>query len=141
MLKNFLCIQSVLTFLKLFKIMKYKFPFENLNVWVLSKDLTVIIYQQTKSFSTREKYALIDQMRRASVSVSSNLAEGNSRRGKSDRIRFFNISYSSLMELISQTIIAFELGYINESCCDLIREKGSEISNKINSLINSIESR
>jgi len=119
--------------------MKYKFPFENLNVWVLSKDLKVIIYQQTKSFSTREKYGLIDQMR--CLSVSSNLAEGNSRRGKSDRIRFFNISYSSLMELISQTIIAFELGYINESCCDLIREKGSEISNKINSLINSIESR
>lgn len=121
--------------------MKYKFPFENLNVWVLSKDLSVIIYQQTKTFNIQEKYGLIDQMRRASVSVNSNLAEGNSRMGKSDRIRFFNISYSSLMELISQSIIAFELGYINESCCDLIREKGAEISNKINSLINSIESK
>lgn len=121
--------------------MTYIFSFEKLKVWTLSKELTLIIYSSTDLFDEKEKYILIDQMRRAAVSVCSNLAEGNSRRCKADRLRFFNIAYSSLMEVLSQTVIAFELNYINESSYKLIREKGSELSNKINSFIISIESK
>lgn len=120
--------------------MKYIFTFEKLNVWVLSKDLTVLIYQTTCAFPESEKYGLVPQMQRAAISVSSNIAEGNSRRGKSDRIKFFNIAFSSLMEIISQSIIAFELGILEVKTLDEIRLKGSEISNKLISMMNNQQS-
>ncbi len=116
--------------------MNYKFPFENLKVWSISKDLAVEVYSLCKKFEKSEVYGLRTQMQTSAVSISSNIAEGNSRRNVKDRIRFFNIAYSSLMELISQTLIACELGLIDINQTTELRKRGIEIASMLISLIN-----
>ena len=87
--------------------MSYKFSFEKLNVWIDSKELIKMIYKLTYKFPDEEKFSLTCQLRRASVSVASNLAEGTSRKT--------NIAFSSLMEVLSQVIIAKELNFVEEN--------------------------
>jgi len=93
---------------------EHKFSFENLIVWQDSRVLTKIIYEITKSYPDSEKYSLTNQMRRASISVSSNIAEGTARISKKDQAHFYQIAYSSLMELLNQAIISKDLNFINE---------------------------
>ena len=88
--------------------MSYKFSFEKLNVWVDSKELIKIIYNITKSFPDEEKFGLTNQLRRASISVTSNLAEGTSRNTNKDMAHSTTLSFSSLMEVLNQIIIAHE---------------------------------
>jgi len=116
--------------------MNYVFPFEKLEVWSLSRKLAVKIYIETGDFPSAEKFGLTDQIKRAVVSVSSNIAEGNSRKNKNDRVRLFNIAFASLMELMSQIIIAVDLGFIREERYHENRLLIAEISNKLNALIN-----
>ena len=94
--------------------MSYKFSFEKLEVWQLSKDFVKEIYKITESFPKSEKYGLISQITRASVSVASNLAEGTSRVSYKDQAHFSQLAYSSLMEVICQLIIAKDLHMIKE---------------------------
>lgn len=117
--------------------MNYTFPFEKLQVWHLSKTLAVHIYIFTSEFPDSEKFGLSNQMRRSVISISSNIAEGNSRHGKNDRVKYFNIAFASLMELLSQAIIANELQILNNISLTSIRNSGSEISNKLLALIDS----
>ena len=116
--------------------MKYLFSFEKLNVWVASKDLALLIYKSSEGFPKTENFGLVNQIRRSSISVSSNIAEGNSRKSKTDRLRFFNIAYSSMMEMLSQSIIGYELGFITSDNYYKIRELSNEISNKLIALMN-----
>lgn len=116
--------------------MNYTFPFEKLDVWKLSRKLAVKVYLESADFPITEKYGLTDQMKRAAVSVSSNIAEGNSRKGINDRIRFLNIAYASLMELMSQMLIAVDLEFMAENKYIENRVLIAEISNKLNALIN-----
>jgi four helix bundle protein len=116
--------------------MKYLFSFEKLNVWVASKDLALLIYKSSEGFPKTENFGLVNQIRRSSISVSSNIAEGNSRKSKTDRLRFFNIAYSSMMEMLSQSIIGYELGFITSDNYHKIRELSNEISNKLIALMN-----
>jgi len=88
--------------------------YRNLIVWQRSKDLIVQIYKITKQFPKEELYVLSSQMKRCSISVASNIAEGNQRRTIKDIIRFLNIAQGSLIELGCQLDIAYELGFINE---------------------------
>jgi len=88
--------------------MTYKYSFEKLNVWVDSKELIKIIYNIIKSFPDEEKFGLTNQLRRASISVASNLAEGTSRNTNKDMAHFTMLSFSSLMEVLNQIIIAHE---------------------------------
>ncbi|WGK63984.1 four helix bundle protein [Croceiramulus getboli] len=81
--------------------MAYEFSFEKLEVWSDAKDLVKQIYTQTKKFPDDEKFSLTSQLRRAAVSVGSNLAEGTSRRSKKDQAHFSNLAYSSLMEVLN----------------------------------------
>lgn len=115
--------------------MNYVFNFEKLNVWVLSKDLAVFIYWVTDKFPSHDKYGIVDQIRRSTLSVSSNIAEGNSRNSHRDRIKYFNIAYSSLMESVSQAFVAQELNYLNEAVTNFFKQKSAEISNKLIALI------
>ncbi|MEH6536149.1 MAG: four helix bundle protein [Psychroserpens sp.] len=92
--------------------MAYTFSFEKLNVWIDSKELIKLIYTITKEFPSDEKYGLTSQLRRASVSVASNLAEGTSRNTNKDKAHFTTLSFSSLMEVLNQIIIAKELNFI-----------------------------
>lgn len=111
-----------------------KFSFENLEVWKDVKLLTKDIYIITKSFPEEEKYGLVSQLRRAIISVSSNIAEGSSRMSKKDQAHFYQIAFSSLMEVLSQLLISVELEYIKESDVEKLREKISIIGYKINAL-------
>ncbi len=79
------------------------FGFENLDTWKSAIDFAGLVYRLAHKLPDDERYGLISQMRRAAVSISSNLAEGNSRTSRKDYLRFVEIAYGSLMEVISQT--------------------------------------
>lgn len=116
--------------------MEYTFSFEKLNVWIDSKELVKLIYLVTKDFSSEEKFGLTNQLRRASISVASNLAEGTSRKTSKDKSHFTTLSFSSLMEVLNQIIIAKELNFLNEDTYKIVRTEIEKISNKLNALRN-----
>ncbi|NPA37540.1 MAG: four helix bundle protein [Chlorobi bacterium] len=112
----------------------YTFSFEKLEVWQLSRKLSVNIYKTTSSFPHEELYGLTSQLRRAADSVSSNIAEGNFRLSQKDKAHFFEMSFSSLMEVMNQLIISFDLKFLNEETLNSYRKEIAELSNKLNSL-------
>ncbi|PHR45608.1 MAG: four helix bundle protein [Fluviicola sp.] len=118
-----------------------EYGFEKLLVWQEAKDFAVLIYRITQSFLDEEKYGLTNQIRRATISVSSNIAEGANRTTKNDQARFYSIAYSSLMEVLSQTIISAELSFMTIENKDKIRIKIESISNKLNALKNATTKR
>jgi len=113
------------------------YSFEKLNVWKESLELVTSIYKITNNFPREEKFGLISQIRRATVSVSSNLAEGTSRKTNKDKAHFTTISFSSAMEVLNQLIISKELDYISENDYILVRQRIEKITNMLNSLRNS----
>ena len=112
----------------------YVYPFEKLIVWQLAKKLVVRIYTVTKSFPSEEKYGMFSQVRRAAVSVCSNIAEGSGRTTAKDQAYFYSLAYSSLMELLNQLLIAEDLGWIKSDVMLEVRMEIEAISIKINSL-------
>ena len=114
----------------------YQFGFEKLNVWQDAKGLTNIIYKLTKKFPGDEKFVLTTQMRRAALSVCSNIAEGSSRKSQKDQAHFYHMSYSSLMELFSQCIIAKDQSYINDEQLIECRKSINKTANMLNALRN-----
>lgn len=92
------------------KITSYK----DLIAWQKAIELAVVIYQLTAGLPDSEKFGLTNQIRRASVSVSSNIAEGFGRRSHAERLRFYEISRGSLNEVESQLIIATKIRYISD---------------------------
>jgi len=114
--------------------MIYLFAFEKLDVWKLAKDFAVELYRVTDSFPREEKFGLVSQMNRAAVSVASNIAEGSSRISKKDKAHFYQIAFSSLMEVTSQLLIVRDLGFIENKEYERLRLIIYEISNKLNAL-------
>lgn len=114
--------------------MSYLFSFEKLNVWIDSKELVKMIYTVTRKFPDEEKFGLTSQLRRASISVASNLAEGTSRTTSKDKAHFTTISYSSLMEVLNQLILAKELGFLQDKEYNTLRENIEKVANKLNAL-------
>lgn len=88
---------------------------KDLIVWQKSIQLVVEVYKLTKTLSEEEKYGLISQMRRASVSIPSNIAEGSGRNSTKEYVRFVNISRASLSELDTQLIICKELNFVSDT--------------------------
>ena len=86
--------------------------FRQLNVYIKAKELVARVYGLLKKFPKEEQYALCDQLRRAVVSIPSNIAEGCGRETQKDQTHFLNIAYGSLMEIYSQLDVACDLGYI-----------------------------
>ena len=99
------------------------YSFENLNVWKESRQLVLLIYKLQASFPSIEKYGLGDQIRRAVVSVSSNIVEGNARYSLKEQIHFIDIALGSLMEVYCQLILAYDLEYITLEQLNLCNEK------------------
>ncbi len=120
--------------------MLYLFAFEKLDVWKLAKDFAVELYKVTNSFPKEEKFGLVSQMNRAAVSVASNIAEGSARISKKDKAHFYQIAFSSLMEVTSQLLIVRDLGFIEVKEHDRLRLIIYEISNKLNALYKSQQS-
>lgn len=112
----------------------YKFSFEKLEVWKNTKQLTLVVYHFIESFLQSKKYGLTSQIFRASVSISSNLAEGTSRKTKKDKAHFTTMAYSSLMKLLNQIIISKDLSFLQEQDYEFIRKQIDHIANQLNSL-------
>ena len=112
----------------------YKFGFEKLEVWQNSIQLSKLIYYLTLSFPKEEIYGLTSQIRRAMISVSSNIAEGSSKNSLKDQARFSEIAFGSLLEVLNQIILAFELSYISEENYIDCRNKIEIISRQLNAL-------
>ena len=112
----------------------YQFSFEKLEVWQLARILTTDIYKHTAKFPQEEKYMLISQLRRAAVSVASNLAEGTTRIKPKDKAHFTTVAFSSLMEVFNQIIIAVDLGYLNNEDLIKYRKQIQTLSIKLSNL-------
>ncbi len=119
----------------------HTYNFEKLDVWEKSRKLVVKIYKLTKDFPIDEKYGMVSQMRRAAVSICSNIAEGSGRTTSKDQSRFYTNVYSSLLELLNQVLIAEELGWVNSNEVLAFRKMAEEVSNKINALRNAVLKR
>ena len=105
-------------------------PHYKLDVWKNSMDLVDMIYEITREFPDEEKFGLSSQMRRAAVSIPSNLAEGAAREGKMEFANFINIAKGSLSELETQVIISERQSYIDEKkeLIGLIEKISSQLS-------------
>lgn len=110
------------------------FRFEKLDVWHRSVDLADAVYSVTSQFPAEERFGLCSQMRRASVSVSSNIAEGSGRTSNRDFDRFVEIAYGSLMEVVSQLFIADRQRFLGQGAFDSIYERAQEIARMLSGL-------
>ncbi len=88
--------------------------YKTLDVYIVAKDLVLNVYRLMEKFPIEERYALCDQLRRAVISVPSNIAEGLGRGSEKEQVRFIEIAYGSLMEVETQLDIAYELKYITK---------------------------
>ena len=114
-----------------------QYSFEKLNVWQEAKKLVVDVYHLLDCFPKFEKYALCDQIRRAIVSVPSNIAEGCGRVSIREQVHFLEIAYGSLLEAFNQLLIAIELNYITEKSVEEIKPTIDAVAKMLNGLRNS----
>lgn len=98
--------------------MKYIRSYKKLEVYTIGKELVLRVYELLKKFPKEEQYALCDQLRRAVISVPSNVAEGLGRLSEKEQVRFIEIAYGSLLEVEAQLDLAYDLRYITEEDLD-----------------------
>lgn len=115
--------------------------FTDLEVWKRAHELTLLTYKLTDEFPKEEKYALTDQIRRAVVSIESNIAEGFSRIGKLGKRQFYSIAKGSLAEVECQILIAKDLGYFGEVDPQKMGELIIEIGKMLTGILKSINRR
>lgn len=102
--------------------------YKKLVVWIEAKNLTVLVYKLTENFPKSEEYGLKGQMRRASVSVMSQIAEGWLRKSKKEKLHYLEISEGSLLELESQAVVAKEVGYWDDEKYEKFNIQRSKVS-------------
>lgn len=112
--------------------------YQELIVWQRSMDLVEEIYRTTKAFPREELYALTSQIRRAAVSIPSNIAEGQGRRTTADFLRHLSIAYGSLREIETQAMIAHRLTYIAQANLESVMNRAGEIGRLLNGLMSSL---
>jgi four helix bundle protein len=112
----------------------YQFSFERLDVWQRGRELCKIIYQISHKFPPDERFGATQQIRRAALSITCNLAEGSSRHKSVEKARYTEIAYGSLMEVLNLLIVAVDLHFISEITFTDTRPIIEEISNKLNRL-------
>ena len=113
--------------------------YRDLVAWQKAMDLVTAVYQITASFPKEELYGLISQLRRAAVSVPSNIAEGQGRRGRAEFRHFLRQASGSLMELETQMMISERLGYISSESASNVLQGSAEVGRILNGLIASLE--
>jgi four helix bundle protein len=117
------------------------FNFEKLQIWNDARSLVKEVYRMTSTFPKDEIFGLTNQLRRATVSILLNLAEGANRSSKKEKIRFYEISHTSIDEVVAGFYVAFDLGYVKklefEKTYDLLSKQAA----KTVALKNSIKSR
>ena len=109
-----------------------EYSYQTLNVYKDAKALVVDVYKLLKQYPAEERYALCDQIRRAAISITSNIAEGMSRYSDKEKVHFLEIAYASMMEVESQLDISVDLGYITKeqfvAIADSINSVGKQLS-------------
>jgi len=111
--------------------------FTDLVAWQEAHKLVIIIYKITDKFPAKEVYGLTNQMRRAAVSITSNIAEGFSRRGKKEKMQFYYLAKGSSTELQNQLLIAKDVGYLDKNLFNQIAQQTVQVSKLIFGLIRS----
>lgn len=115
--------------------------FYDLDAWKKGHSLALEIYKITKVFPREELYGIVSQLRRATSSITANIAEGFARYHFKDKIKFYYISRGSVSEVQNFLILAKDLGYIDIKICQKLGEKSNEVGKLINGLIKSIENQ
>jgi four helix bundle protein len=113
--------------------------YKDLRVWRQSVDLALEIYRQTQTFPKNEVYGLTSQLRRAAISVPSNIAEGKGRSSDKELVLFLHHSRGSLLEVETQLLIAQELGYIEVTKAKHLLDQVENLAKALNALINSLK--
>ncbi|HEV8660564.1 MAG TPA: four helix bundle protein [Thermoanaerobaculia bacterium] len=113
--------------------------YRDIVAWQRAMALVSEIYKCTETFPRREIYGLTNQIRRAAVSVPSNIAEGKGRRSKKEYVQFLYRARGSLHELETQLEIALNLGYLPAGLFGQVREAASAVARPLNGLITSVE--
>jgi four helix bundle protein len=112
--------------------------FKDLIAWQRGMDLVEMVYAVTKNFPAEELYGLTSQLRRAAVSIPSNIAEGQGRSSAGDFLRFLTMAYGSLREVETQLLIAVRLKYLGPSDLEPIQKLCDETGRLLNGLMNSL---
>ncbi|HKS17197.1 MAG TPA: four helix bundle protein [Planctomycetota bacterium] len=115
--------------------MRHLQSFRNLKVWKECHSLTLVIYRSTRTFPPDERFGLIQQLRKAAVSLESNIAEGSGRGTDSDFRRFLFIALGSLAEVECQVLVSKDLGWLNGAAYDKLIVQIVEIRRMLMSLI------
>ena len=116
-------------------------PHEKLDVWKKSIDLTIVIYELTELFPRGERFGLTSQIRRASVSIAANIAEGAARRSSKEFAHFLTVSQGSASEVETELLIAFKLRYVSEEDYLRVRSQMEEIGRMITGLCNHLRAK
>ena len=114
------------------------FNFEKLEVWHKAIQFADAVYRLTRSFPDEERFGLTSQMRRAAVSISSNIAEGTSRHKRDDYARFIEIATGSLFEVVSQSFMGKNQGFLNETDFHTLYAAAEEQSRMLSGLRKSL---
>jgi len=113
--------------------------YKELNVWQKSYQFCLEIYRVTQKFPKEERYGITSQIRRAAVSVPSNIAEGYGRKTTKEYIQFLYIAYGSNCELETQILLSGDLGYIETDKLEILRDGVEEVERMLKALIKSLE--
>jgi four helix bundle protein len=111
-----------------------EYYYEKLEVWQKARNVVKLIYQETEKFPNSELFGLSIQMRRAAVSVASNIAEGSCRTSEKDKSRFYEISYGSVVELRVQATLAHDLKYLSDENLNLLIQEFDQIARMLSGL-------
>lgn len=115
--------------------------FTDLIAWQKGHALVLMVYRVTLTFPRNEAFCLIDQMRRCAVSITSNIAEGFSRRGAKEKIQFYYMALGSTTELQNQLLIARDLGYLIQKQFNELASQTVEVHKLLNGLIKSLKNK
>lgn len=111
--------------------------FTDLNTWKEAHQLALLVYKTTVNFPEQEKFGIVSQMRRSAVSITSNIAEGFGRNTRRDKIQFYTITRGSILELQSQSLLSFDLGYTNKNEFDALIRQITIVSKLLSGLVKS----
>ena len=114
--------------------------FTDIKVWQRSHALALEIYRHTQAFPKDERYGVTSQLRRAAVSVATNIAEGSKRRSNPDYARFLNMAEASLAETEYLCILSRDLNYLSGEAADALIVEAAEIARMLNALREKVES-
>ncbi|CDN75549.1 four helix bundle protein [Elizabethkingia anophelis] len=112
----------------------HTYYFEKLQVWQNSKDFVLKVYSVTNTFPESEKFGIISQIRRASTSISANIAEGFSRNSDKEKAKFINIAYGSAIEVLNFLIISKDLLFLSQKDYTELRKQIEHITNQLQAL-------